>query len=124
MERLRISQLVGLSVMLGLVAVQMTADVAKLSAEIASAVRFLVSALTLIMVFRRHPRARAAIEATGWVIIGSVGLDYYLHHPIPRLEFAQCALGAVLLMSSFAMKPLLRRPACDIRHKPTMTGGV
>lgn len=124
MERLRISQLVGLSVMLGLVAVQMTADVAKLSAEIASAVRFLVSAMTLIMVFRRHPRARAAIECTGWVVLGSIGLDFYLHHPIPRVEFAQCALGTLLLMSSFAMKPLLRRPACDIHRKPTMTGGV
>ena len=124
MERLRISQLVGLGVMLGLVAVQMTADVARLSAEIASAVRFLVSALTMIMVFRRHPRARAAIEATGWIILASVGLDFYLHHPIPRVEFAQCTLGTLLLMSSFAMKPLLRRPGCDIRHKPTMTGGV
>ena len=123
MERLRISQLVGLGVMLSLVAVQMTADVAKLSAEIASAVRFLFTAMTMIMVFRRHPKARAAIEATGWVIIGSIGLDYYMHHPIPRVEFAQCALGTLLLLSSFMMRPM-RRQRCDVGQKPTMTGGA
>lgn len=123
MERLRISQLIGLGVMLSLVAVQMTADVAKLSAEIASAVRFLFTAMTMIMVFRRHPKARAAIEATGWVVIGSIGLDFYLHHPIPRVEFAQCALGTLLLLSSFMMRPV-RRQRCDVGQKPTMTGGA
>ncbi len=123
MERLRFSQLVGLGVVLGLVAVQMTADVAKLSAEVASAVRFLFTAMTMIMVFRRHPKARAAIEATGWVIIGSVSLDFYLHHPISRGEFAQCALGTVLLLSSFVMRPL-RRPRCDVGQKPTLSGGA
>ena len=123
MSRLAVAQGVGLGVLLTLVAIQMSADVAKLSAEIASGVRFLISALTLIMVVRRHPRARAAIEATGWVVIGSVGLDYALHHPIPQVEFAQCTLGTLLLLSSFVMRPL-RRPRCDVGHKPTMTGGA
>ena len=55
LSRLAMVQLAGLGLMLGLVAVQMSADVARLSAEIASGVRFLVTAMTLIMVARRHP---------------------------------------------------------------------
>lgn len=123
MSKLAVAQGVGLGVLLTLVGIQMSADVARLSAEIASGVRFLVTAMTLIMVVRRHPRARAAVEATGWVIIGSIGFDYALHHPIPQVEFAQCLFGTLLLLSSFVRRPV-RRARCDVGQKPTMSGGA
>jgi len=114
MERLKLTQRIGLLVLMGLIAAQMAADVSKLSADIISAVRFLVTAMTFLIATTRYSKARGAVETTGWVVLGSVTLDFFLHHPIPRLEFAQCALGALLLLSSFLVRPLRRLQAA--RH--------
>ena len=108
MERLKLSQRIGLLVLLGLTAVQMAGEGDKLGADIISAVRFLVTAMTLLIAMTRYSKVRGAIETTGWVVLGSVTLDFFLHHPIPQLEFAQCATGALLLLSSFLMRPLRR----------------
>lgn len=111
MERLKLTQRIGLLVLLGLIAAQMAGDVTKLSADIASAVRFLFTAMTLLIALTRYSKVRVPIEITGWVVLGSAVLDFFLHHPIPRLEFAQVGLGALLLLSSFLMRPLRRLQA-------------
>src|SRR4051812_9825807 len=111
MERLKLTQRIGLLVLLGLIAAQMAGDGSKLSADIASAARFLVTAMTLLFATTRYSKARVPIEITGWVVLGSATLDFFLHHPIPRLEFAQVTLGALLLLSSFLMQPLRRTQA-------------